>query len=1387
MNYPLFGSDLPWRRFWCRRDGSGPISVDFSNAFLSDLVDDSIWRGDTDLRCTAELLPTVGPIVLSGEPGMGKSTELKTAIALSEGQPGIVISANCASISEYADFRRHVFKSDPWERWLANPAKTMTLFVDSIDEGLIQVPTFVELLTADLGKVSRQRLRLVLVCRSMEWPTTVENSLFNLWELPREKAPVMELCPLRQTDVRIAANALGLDSDAFLHAVYEAQAAPLAARPVTLSFLLKEFREGHRTAWSHRELYERGSHRLVREHDAARASRFQRRRKVICTSDDDARYRTAQRLAALLLLTGRTAFNTSHLHPEDVPANDISVTIDDELAAVETALFTGFGADRFRFVHQTIAECLAAQSLKDRPLVQLRKLLCSWGNGLEHVAPQLAELSAWVAGYNQEFFHHLLRIDPAVLLRSDVARVQADCKRSLIDALLEGAQREEIFDEHHYRRFYKGLKHPDLTNQLRPILIDRSAGIIVRRLAFEIAEVCELQELCDDFIALLHNNEEQQYIREAASGALCKSLPSERLAELIPLARGQVGADPDASIRGDALRRLVPEYWSVREALPAIHEPQESNLIGSYRVFLSSELSNHISNEDVLPLLAKIAEWSDCFDAISELHAVAAKAFTLAMERLHESEIASAMVNIWLQKSRGHHPFINRNNQSPTRNALSNTSHRRTLAALILNDTRVETSDLWCITGSGWGVLYREDLTWILEHILNASSDRQFAWVEAFKHLASSEVFTTSWDKFLEVRNQVEEIQRFYPLSWEINSPESRKMKADYLRREREDKRWKQRTNEKLDPKVRLAQDMQLYVEGKTWVWMRVIQDLAIATGETKSNHSHRAKVEELPGWRNASDAERLQYREIARSFLLHQNDGYATKGALTNYADGGVLAIQLFQKDIDKDPELKHAICENWIETLTGWYSSDHSVTQELFCFAYYLNPQKSLSGLVRELQSNQDGYGHLFAMNRVSQCWNDKIATIVSDFIKNSNNPETIKSGLAQLADIDLEASEKCARSIIERYDSCNPMEAFDCVIAALATALAKVMPSLWEESFLMIKTTDGQFAKKVLLEMVDIVDPRSWSALAARSEEELTNVYLSTEHLFPPEERSSFESGIVTRKHLISDLRNSILSALQARASHEACSQFLRLIQELPENATWLRWQYQQTLLARRRTEWSPNSLQEVQALLENQNRRLIHNESDLQDLVLEALNRIQDHLTRQSLPAVENLWNNDGAGNKRKNFRPKDEENLSDYIARELQRELDPSSRIVVNREVQPRRGKRTDILVQATRDGARAIDLVIEVKGCWNSGIKTSVKAQLVDEYLVPFNRTHGIFLVGWFWCDKWTGTSPRKETPLASRAVADAVQEVAILCTSYDGITQPQKVVGYVLDATLPP
>jgi hypothetical protein len=76
--------------------------------------------------------------------------------------------------------------------------------------------------------------------------------------------------------------------------------------------------------------------------------------------------------------------------------------------------------------------------------------------------------------------------------------------------------------------------------------------------------------------------------------------------------------------------------------------------------------------------------------------------------------------------------------------------------------------------------------------------------------------------------------------------------------------------------------------------------------------------------------------------------------------------------------------------------------------------------------------------------------------------------------------------------------------------------------------------------------------------------------------------------------------------------------------------------------------------------------------------------------------------------------------------------------VINREVeiQPSRldGGRTDVLVQAPdpRDtAAQPLSVIIEVKGCWNTEIRTGIGRQLAP-YLRPRPGWAGIFLVGHF-------------------------------------------------------
>lgn len=197
-------------------------------------------------------------------------------------------------------------------------------------------------------------------------------------------------------------------------------------------------------------------------------------------------------------------------------------------------------------------------------------------------------------------------------------------------------------------------------------------------------------------------------------------------------------------------------------------------------------------------------------------------------------------------------------------------------------------------------------------------------------------------------------------------------------------------------------------------------------------------------------------------------------------------------------------------------------------------------------------------------------------------------------------------------------------------------------------------------------------------------------------------------------------------------------------------------------------------------------MVRDASDLLGVIIESLARLQTQLTRSTLPRSERFWHWDGADNNRKNFRHRDEAFLSDEIATWLRDDLSKRG-IIIGREVQTRKGQRTDIYVDAVARGdlnsrVQTVTVVIEVKGCWNAEVKTAVDSQLVGGYLRPNGLTHGIYLVGWFVCDAWE----KPQNKLTSVTLELAEKEIAQLVLVYDGKANPERVAGIVLDCRYP-
>ncbi|MFC7106886.1 hypothetical protein ACFQQB_44645 [Nonomuraea rubra] len=146
-------------------------------------------------------------------------------------------------------------------------------------------------------------------------------------------------------------------------------------------------------------------------------------------------------------------------------------------------------------------------------------------------------------------------------------------------------------------------------------------------------------------------------------------------------------------------------------------------------------------------------------------------------------------------------------------------------------------------------------------------------------------------------------------------------------------------------------------------------------------------------------------------------------------------------------------------------------------------------------------------------------------------------------------------------------------------------------------------------------------------------------------------------------------------------------------------WLRSHVHQATRLLRLNSTRRLELAQIIALLDDEQRRVVHDERDLVSVVTESLGRLQRLLQGHPTPQAFALWDEEMR-------QPKNEDRLSDYAADFLRRDLTQRG-VIVNREVEIQRktgsrmGERTDLYVQAisTSNARDIITLIIETKGC----------------------------------------------------------------------------------------
>jgi hypothetical protein len=1363
-----------WIRFWLPRNA--PLRFDAHGYLadpqepLGDTYNPELWQIETiaDIPC----------LILLGEPGMGKSTVLRShgeAIKSTvEAAGDAYLFYNLGMFQTDGLLHQQIFGSQVYQRWLAGSHR-LYLLLDSLDECRLNIKTVATLLAEQLQECPTDRLYLRIACRTTQWVSGLEQALRKKWG---EAVGVFDLAPLRRVDIASAAIAAECDPQAFLADIERSGVVPLAIKPITLTFLLSSYLQSGRLPVRQASLYEQGCLILCDEHsssrrDAGYTDAFSAHEKL----------RTAEQLAYLTIFSNRStiwAGPANTIRSSEVLEVD-SLVYSDHLVPSErvlikevlgTGLFTMRTLDQFSWSHQTYAEFLAARSIRDLPLPQIQSLLFHTGDTEPHIVPQLYETAAWLVGMKPEMFQLILAHDPEVLLRSDLANADPQDRAALVAALLARFEREERFDtSRRWNRQYHKLAHPALAEQLRPFICDSQKGLVVRRVAIDIAEDCGEQLLLNDLVDVALNKNDQYDVRVQATWALLRIGDQVSKARLKPLALGQAGDDPNDELRGCALIATWPHHVSAEELFSSLAKPQRENYYGSYQSFLTSHCLQHLQPGDLSYVLA----WATNQASIrrpSVIHSFIDRLLKKAWLAIEEPVLLEQFAAVIEPRIRELTPIFQADVLLPIDDAseedfgarwIGDVNKRRHLFTLLFDRLAHTPHQGAQILFSHPPIVFTTDFAWLIEQLLQESDGKKRI---GLANIIARMVQTNNVEHMEQVYQATQLCQEFAASVKHIfgyvrfDSEEANQRKAEYASWKEIGQRIGSRPKPQ-PPKFTVEEYLQDFEGGDISAWWR----LNIALCYDPEKEAYRGELEYnisvMPGWQLADTTTRRRIISAAAIYIgvvqdepakwLHE-DGYS----LYQPSFAGYRAFYLLlREDRQTLLALPSVTWCNWATIIVSYprinEREEEGSSEDLIGLAYKHCPSGITDALMQEIERDNKR-GHTPLLHKLEHCWDERLADALLSWLSSRTvRPTTMGSILGELLKQNISAK---AQAFAEHYITQPIPENTEDRSLMLTIARLLVLSAhdaRWSSIWPLI-TQNPEFGRELVLSLAqrpfgigDVLGSRL-------SEQQIMELYLWLVEQFPyqddPKEEGEDGEGFyeVTPRHEVAHWRNNLLHILQQKGTVASVKALQHIQERLPANE-WIRWMVFEAQNITRRMTWTPPHPAELLSLNRSREARLVESGAQLLDIIIESLQRLE-HSLQGETPAAIDLWN-EGP------YRPKDENRLSDYVKRHLVRDLCERG-VVINREVEIQRGagenpgERTDIKIDAVRKAGNGqtydvITVIIETKCCYHRELQTAMQYQLRDRYLREHRSDFGIYLVGWFNCTAWDDEDDRKQ------------------------------------------
>ncbi|HOC93377.1 MAG TPA: hypothetical protein PKH33_13560 [bacterium] len=1389
-----------WKRFWCPRIGHINCG---DEGYLYDPESEYAMFHPSDV-VPFEKISETKCLVLLGEPGIGKTTAVEKEInALKERvTDDKILHFHLGEFGNEERLFKIVFEDIAFVNW-RNGAHNLHLFLDSLDECLIRIDVSAKLIENALQRSPIERLFLRIICRTADWPNSLENSLGNLWG--DDFVGVYELAPLRRKDVHEAASIELGDADAFMKVVAERNVVPFAIKPVTLKMLLNIFKNDNALPSAQADIYERGCRSLCDESNESR--RDSKDRRIRGNLDADERMLVAMRIAAATVFSNRYAVWTGPDHG-DIPKEDITISeflgkealeglnidIRNEVISetLSTGLFTSRGANRMGFAHHTYAEFLAAWYLlrHEMAMKQISSLIVHPGDPEGRIVPQLYGVASWLAEANIETFKMILENDPEILLRCDLSLIEDKHKEELIERLLNLHERrlllEYDFDNH-------TLLHQRLKNQLGKFIFDKSRAENVRNASMDIVRACNLQTLLPELAELALDQTEPIGVRVHAAAVLCRCGDKDIKSKLKPLALGAAGDDSNDELKGIGLKAVWPESITAEELFSVLTSPQNEHLIGLYHVFIDRGIAENLKTDDLpvalkwvesqLPNHHAMSRFSDLIDAI----------MLKAWNNLEHPGVLKSFAEATFARLKNHDGIVGRHAAPDFGEELKiHNNRRRNVLNEIIPIITAERNCFWLVWGST-PILSGTDLTWLRDKFIDETDNNQKAIIAQMMRTVFNPMECEHQNIIFDIYKTDPILESlFSPFFYvELNTPLADEMKKNHyeMKMFEEDRKAPPLTP---PPRERIAAILNECETGNIKAWWALKREMTLEPNSTYYDDVIESEMTDLPGWKTSDDNIKERILNSAKLYLqdcspesvkwLYQDKYYYP-------ALAGYWALRLLlQCEPSYLEALKEDIWKKWVSSVVAYpacngplaYGDNHKV---LLSRTYKEAPGEFIDILMNLIDTENGKFEHIFIIRKTDICLDERLTKALIEKIEAGKlKPNCMNNILETLLRNRAAGARESAVKIISTNKNL-PQEEKMRTIHAAASLMLYSEDAGWEIVWPLIQE-DENVGKSIITNIASVHNEEHTKRfLVNLPEEYISMLYLWIVKKYPYEEDPDEQGAhAVSHREQIGMLRDSLLNNLVARGTEKSCKELQRLSNELP-SYDWLnRLVFKAQRIARIQT-WLPPKPADIIRIAESEQSRLVSNGEQLLDILIESLERLEQKLQGET-PAMRDLWNEKGQ------YTPKDENALSDYVKRHLDNDL---KGVIVNREVEIRNnmggqpGELTDIHVDAIIHGKEhevleKIKAIIEVKGCWHQEIETAMETQLVNRYLKDNQCNNGLYLIGWFMCSQWDEADYRKNN-VPKMDIENARKQFALqaISLSKDGLI----IKAFILNAAL--